>query len=150
MPFDAVGRVDQRVGDVPRFVPEHGLVGGDVRFHEVEGETGVAASSPLAPQAEAPDAPVLEVAYTDGRVTIHARRQALPAILYEVATKAGVPFSLRTEPGEPIDLDRADLPLDQLPAGLPAGVRLLVRRDLASGDVTPIRIEMVAPEPPRR
>jgi hypothetical protein len=93
--------------------------------------------------ADLPPGPVLRVACRDGLVTIVARRQTLAAILYAVAEKAGIPFSLKADVGATMDLDRTALPLEQLPDGLPAGVHVVARKSLQAASLRAVRIELV-------
>lgn len=80
--------------------------------------------------------PMLAVVVTDGRVNLKATKQPLVALLNEVAMRAKVPFDIRGELDmSPIDIVLKDLPLRDLPVALGRpGVRLVVRRNLATGD----------------
>lgn len=82
------------------------------------------------------DAPMLAVIVKDGRVSLKARKQPLVALLNEVAKRGTIPFDLRGQPDMfPLDIDLADLPLRDLPVALGRpGVRLIVRRNLATGE----------------
>jgi len=85
---------------------------------------------------EPKDTPMLAVVVKDGRVTLKSRKQPLVALLNEVAQRANVPFDLRGEADMfPFDIDLADMPLRDLPVALGRpGVRLLVRRNLGTGE----------------
>ena len=85
-----------------------------------------------------PEKPMLSVAVTEGRVSIRARKQNVAALLNEVAIRAGVPFDIRGAIDTiPIDIEIRDLPLRDLPLALGrASARVMVRRDLATGNET--------------
>lgn len=117
---------------------------------EDPGATDVAASRAEQDRRRLADdqgsAPALHVVVLDGRVSVRARQQTLPAILHAVAERAGVVFQLDAEPGDPIDLELSEVPLEQLPASLPPGVRFFLRKDLRTGGVAVTRIDLTAPE----
>lgn len=81
--------------------------------------------------------PVLVVIVAaDGRISLKSRKQPLIAILNEVASKSGIPIDLRGKVDmTPIDVDLRDLPLRDLGVALGRpGIRLVVRRNLATGE----------------
>lgn len=83
-----------------------------------------------------PGKPMLAVVVKDGQVSIRARGQNLAALLNEVATRASVPFDIRGSVDPvPVDIEIRDLRLLDLPVALGRpGVRLVVRRNLATGE----------------
>ena len=97
--------------------------------------------------------PVLIVSVAaDKRVSLRARQQPLIAILNEVAAKAKAPIDLRGEVDMGlVDADIKDIPLRDIGVALGrGGFKLVVRRNLATGDETVQGILVGDPAKPRQ
>lgn len=87
----------------------------------------------------------LEVAYERNQLTVRARKQPLTIVLYKIASEIGVPFDLRYESGEVVDINFANYALDQAMRSISPSVRFYFRADLQTSTILPLRIALVAP-----
>jgi hypothetical protein len=89
----------------------------------------------------------LRVAYAQNQLSVKAQKQPLTVVLFRVASEVGVPFELRWETRELVDVDFSNYPLDQAVRSLSPAVRLYYRLDLQSFQLQPLRLALVAPNP---
>jgi hypothetical protein len=94
------------------------------------------AAKGLEGEERAPEKPSLSVSVQEGRVSVRARKQLLAVLLNDVASRAAIAFDIRGNVDMvPIDIEIRDLPLVDLPLALGrAGVRVVIRKDLNTGD----------------
>lgn len=87
----------------------------------------------------------LEVTYSNSHLTVRARKLPLSVVLYRVASELGVPFDLRYETSQLIDVEFTDQPLDQAFRSLSPEVRFYYRQDLQTFRIQPLRLALVSP-----
>ena len=87
----------------------------------------------------------LEITYTRNQLTVHAKRQPLTVVLYKIANEIGVPFDLRHESAEIVDVNFTNFALDQAMRLISPSVRFYFRADLQTSQILPLRIALVAP-----
>jgi hypothetical protein len=80
------------------------------------------------------------VSYVGNRLSLQARHQPLSYVLAQVASKVGVPFDLRSDTEEMIDIEFNHYTLEQAVRSLPASARLYVRNDFRGPEGKPLRI----------
>jgi hypothetical protein len=80
------------------------------------------------------------VSYVGNRLSLQARNQPLSYVLAQVASKVGVPFDLRSETDEMIDIEFNNYSLEQAVRSLPPSARLYVRNDFRGPEGKPLRI----------
>lgn len=88
----------------------------------------------------------LEVSYAHNQLTVHAKRQPLTVVLYKIANEIGVPFDLRHESAEIVDVSFTNAALDQAMRSISPSVRFYFRADLQTSQILPLRIALVAPD----
>lgn len=87
----------------------------------------------------------LKVSYTRNNLSVRARKQPLTVVLFKIAGELGIPFELRHESREVVDVDFTNYTVEQAVRGLSPAVRLFYRMDLQTYDVQPLRIVLAAP-----
>jgi hypothetical protein len=87
----------------------------------------------------------LKVTYANSQLSLRARRQPLSVVLFRVASEVGVPFDLRYESTQIIDVEFDNYPLDQAVRSLSPEVRLYYRQDLQTFQIKPLRLALVRP-----
>lgn len=107
-----------------------------VTAEDMQAKADTEAAKGLEGEPKDAEKPMLAVAVKDGRVSVRARRQNLAVLLNEVATRGAIAFDIRGNVDmNPIDIELRDTPLVDLPLALGrAGVRLVLRRNLATGE----------------
>lgn len=92
-------------------------------------------------EAESP----LRVTFAQRQLSVRARKQPLTVVLFRIASEIGVPFELRWESPELVDVEFDNYSIEQAVRTLSPSVRLYYRMDLQSFDVQPLRLALVAP-----
>ena len=87
----------------------------------------------------------LTVTYLNNQLSVRARKQPLSVVLFHVASEIGVPFELRYETPQIIDVEFNNYPLDQAVRSLSPEVRLYYRQDLQTFQMQPLRLALVSP-----
>jgi hypothetical protein len=87
----------------------------------------------------------LRVTYTHNQLTVKARKQPLTVVLYKVASEMGIPFDMRWEPSNLVDVDISNYPLEQAVRTISPAVRLYYRLDAVSYQVLPLKLALVPP-----
>ena len=95
------------------------------------------------------DEPALSVSYRRNQLSVVARKQPLTVVLFKIAGAVGIPFEMRYETNEIVDVEFKDYTLEQALRSLSPRVRLFYRADLQTFEVQPLRISLVAPAPAR-
>jgi hypothetical protein len=80
------------------------------------------------------------VTYVGHRLSLQARHQPLSYVLAQVAREVGVPFDLRSDTDEMIDIEFNHYSLEQAMRSLPPSARLYVRNDFRGPGGKPLRI----------
>jgi hypothetical protein len=80
------------------------------------------------------------VSYAGNRLILQAHIQHLSYVLAQVASKVGVPFDLRSDTDEMIDVEFSHYSLEQAMRSLPPSARLYVRNDFRGPEGKPLRI----------
>lgn len=87
----------------------------------------------------------LRVKYDHNQVSVRARKQPLNVVLYEIANKVDIPFEMKYEGSELVDVDFNNYTMEQVLRTLPANVRLFQRTNLTSYETMPLRLMLVPP-----
>ena len=91
------------------------------------------------------EAEPLKVSYSNNQLSVRAKRQPLTVVLYRVASELGVPFELKYETPELIDIDFSNFSVEQAVRSLSPHVRFYYRLDLQTFQLQPIRLALVPP-----
>src|SRR5579885_1035607 len=91
----------------------------------------------------------LRVSFANNQLSVRAHKQPLSVVLYKIANEVGVPFEMRYESPEVIDVDFSNYSLDQAIKRLSPEVRLYYRLDLQTFQIQPLRLALVAPTSPK-
>jgi hypothetical protein len=113
----------------------------------IEGDTEEGADSEAQRKREEEDP--LRVTWTNNQLSVRARKQPLSVVLFKIATEVGVPFEMRYESAELVDVEFENYPLDQAFRSLSPGVRFYYRVDLQTFQVQPLRLALLPPAAPR-
>jgi hypothetical protein len=87
----------------------------------------------------------LSVKVEHNQVTLHAKRQPLTVILYEIANKVDIPFEMPYESSEIVDVDLNNATMEQVVRTLSPNIRLYQRTDLQTYETRPLRIVLAPP-----
>ncbi len=87
----------------------------------------------------------LRVKVERSQVSVRARKQPLTAVLYEIATKVDIPFEMKYESNELVDVDFNNYSIDQVVRTLSPNIRLYLRTNLLNYEITPLRLVLVPP-----
>ena len=91
----------------------------------------------------------LRVSWANNQLSVRARKQPLTVVLFKIANEVGVPFEMRSESAELVDVEFQNYPLDQAFRSLSPGVRFYYRVDLQTFQVQPLRLALLPPAVPR-
>ncbi len=119
------------------------LVKGDSEAILVEGNTeeGTDAAAAVEQNKDVP----LRVQLGKNQVSVRARKQPLTAVLYEIANQAGIPFEMKYESHDIVDVDFSYYTFEQAIRSLAPNIRLYTRVDLSSYETKPLRLVLVTP-----
>ncbi|HYG11896.1 MAG TPA: hypothetical protein VD835_18255 [Pyrinomonadaceae bacterium] len=87
----------------------------------------------------------LRVTVEKNQVSVKARKQPLTAVLYEIASKVDIPFEMKYESTELVDVDFNNYTMEQAVRTLSPNIRLYQRTNLTSYEVRPLRLVLVSP-----
>lgn len=87
----------------------------------------------------------LSVSFAKNQLSVRARKQPLTVVLFKVASVLSVPFDLRFDSNEIIDIDFSNQPLDQAVRSLSPAIRFYYRTDLQTFETLPLRLALMAP-----
>lgn len=113
----------------------------------IEGDTEEGTDSEAQRKREEEDP--LRVTWANNQLSVRARKQPLSVVLFKIASEVGVPFEMRYESAEMIDVEFQNYPLDQAFRSLAPGVRFYYRVDLQTFQVQPLRLALMPPAVPR-
>jgi hypothetical protein len=91
------------------------------------------------------EADPLRVTFVQRQLSVRARKQPLTVVLFRIASEIGVPFELRWESPDLVDVEFDNYSIEQAVRTLSPAVRLYYRMDLQSFNVQPLRLALVAP-----
>ena len=99
-------------------------------------------------EEEAPkvDEEPTKIVYEPNSLTVSAKRQPLSVVLYRIADEMHIPFELKWETTELIDVNIDKLPLEEAMPRLSPNVRLFVRANLQKFERQPFRMVLVRPK----
>jgi hypothetical protein len=109
----------------------------------IEGDTEEGTDNEAQKKKEEEDP--LRVTFANNQLSVRARKQPLSVVLFKIATEVGVPFEMRYESSELVDVEFNNYPLDQAFRSLSPGVRFYYRVDLQTFQVQPLRLALLAP-----
>jgi hypothetical protein len=109
----------------------------------IEGDTEEGTDSEAQKKKEEEDP--LRVTWLNNQLSVRARKQPLSVVLFRIASEVGVPFEMRYESAELVDVDFQNYPLDQAFRSLSPGVRFYYRVDLQTFQVQPLRLALLSP-----
>jgi hypothetical protein len=78
-------------------------------------------------------------------LSVRARKQPLVVVLAEIANKVDIPFEMKYESGDLVDVDFNSYTIDQAVRSLAPNIRLYMRTDLTSYENRPLRLVLVPP-----
>jgi hypothetical protein len=113
----------------------------------IEGDTEEGTDSEAQRKREEEDP--LRVTWANNQLSVRARKQPLSVVLFKIASEVGVPFEMRFESAEMVDVEFQNYPLDQAFRSLSPGVRFYYRVDLQTFQVQPLRLALMPPAVPR-
>ena len=108
-----------------------------IEGHTEDGVEGAAGTQPQ------PEEEPLTVVYEQNELTVKGKKQVLSVVLYKIATELGIPFEMRGESTEVVDLDINKMPIEDAVLRLSPQVRLYVRADLQRSERRPFRMVLV-------
>jgi hypothetical protein len=86
-----------------------------------------------------------KIVYEQNSLSVSAKRQPLTVVLYKIASELHIPFELKWETTELVDVEIDKLPLEEAMARLSPHVRLFVRANLQKFERRPFRMVLVRP-----
>ncbi len=86
-----------------------------------------------------------KIVYEQNSLTVSAKRQPLTVVLYKVANELHIPFEMKWETTELVDVNIDKLPLEEAMPRLSPHVRLFVRANLQKFERRPFRMVLVRP-----
>ncbi|HEY0083907.1 MAG TPA: hypothetical protein VGB61_14030 [Pyrinomonadaceae bacterium] len=121
---------------------EASVVKGDSEAILIEGNTedGLEATN-----VKDDDNSPLRVRVEKNQLSVKARKQPLTAVLYEIASKVDIPFEMKYESTELVDVDFNNFTIEQAVRTLSPNIRLYQRTNLTSYEVRPLRLVLVSP-----
>ena len=87
----------------------------------------------------------LTVKLERNQFTVHARKQPLSAVLYEIATKVDIPFEMKYDSSEVVNVDLNNATMEQVVRTLSPNIRLYQRTDLQTYETRPLRLVLAQP-----
>lgn len=96
-------------------------------------------------KAQAAEENSLVISYSRNQLSVRAHQQPLSVVLYKIANEVGVPFDMRHETNELINVNFKQLPLDQAVRTLSPLARIYYRADLQTFEIQPLRLSLVQP-----
>jgi hypothetical protein len=121
---------------------EASVVKGDSEAILIEGNTedGLDATN-----VKDEDRSPLRVTVEKNQISVKARKQPLTAVLYEIASKVDIPFEMKYESTELVDVDFNNFTMEQVVRTLSPNIRLYQRTNLTSYEVRPLRLVLMSP-----
>jgi hypothetical protein len=120
---------------------ESAVVRGDSEAILISGDTeeGTERASKEEPETS------LSVKIERNQFTVHARKQPLTAVLYEIASKVDIPFEMKYDSSEVVNVDLNNATMEQVVRTLSPNIRLYQRIDLQTYETRPLRLVLAQP-----
>ena len=87
----------------------------------------------------------LSVKMERNQFTVRARKQPLTAVLYEIASKVDIPFEMKYDSSEIVNVDLNNATMEQVVRTLSPNIRLYQRTDLQTYETRPLRLVLAQP-----
>lgn len=87
----------------------------------------------------------LAVKFEKNLLTVHANKQPLSVILFEIANKVDIPFEMKYESSDLVDVNFSNYTMEQAARALSPNIRLYQRVNLTTYESTPLRLLLVQP-----
>lgn len=87
----------------------------------------------------------LSVKMERNQLTVHARKQPLTAVLSEIASKVDIPFEMKYDSNEVVNIDVSNATMEQVVRTLSPNIRLYQRTDLQTYETRPLRLVLTQP-----
>ena len=87
----------------------------------------------------------LSVKIERNQFTVRARKQPLTAVLYEIASKVDIPFEMKYDSSEVVNVDLNNATIEQVVRTLSPNIRLYQRTDLQTYETRPLRLVLAQP-----
>lgn len=87
----------------------------------------------------------LSVKIERNQFTVRARKQPLTAVLYEIANKVDIPFEMKYDSSEVVNVDLNNATIEQVVRTLSPNIRLYQRTDLQTYETRPLRLVLAQP-----
>jgi hypothetical protein len=121
------------------------VVQGDSEAILIEGNTEDGVEDSSAAKNREEEQP-LRVKVERSQLSVRARKQPLTAVLYLIASKIDIPFEMKYESTELVDVDFNNYSIDQAVRSLSSpNIRLYMRTNLSNYEITPLRLVLVPP-----
>ena len=122
------------------------VVKGSTEMILFEGDTEEEVEDEEARRKREEDSPLV-VHYEKSQISVRARKQPLLAVASRIASELGIPFEMRFESREVLDLEFKGYPLDQAVRALSPSLHFYYRSDLLTYEMRPLRLVVKAPQP---
>ena len=87
----------------------------------------------------------LSVKFERNQFTVRARKQPLTAVLFEIASKVDIPFEMKYDSSEIVNVDLSNATMEQVVRTLSPNIRLYQRTDLQTYETRPLRLVLAQP-----
>jgi hypothetical protein len=121
---------------------ESAVVRGDSEAILISGDTEEGTERASAKEEEEK---ALSVKMDRNQITVHARKQPLTAVLYEIASKVDIPFEMKYDSSEVVNVDLSNATIEQVVRTLSPNIRLYQRTDLQTYETRPLRLVLAQP-----
>ena len=121
---------------------ESAVVRGDSEAILISGDTEEGTERATAKEEEEK---ALSVKMDRNQITVHARKQPLTAVLYEIASKVDIPFEMKYDSSEVVNVDLSNATIEQVVRTLSPNIRLYQRTDLQTYETRPLRLVLAQP-----
>lgn len=111
----------------------------------IEGNTEEGTEAYEKQKEKATEESPLRIKFDRNQLSIHASKQPLVIILHEIASKVDIPFDMKYESTELVDVDFSNYTMEQAVRTLSPNIRLYVRTNLTNYETTPLRMMLVPP-----
>jgi len=120
---------------------ESAVVRGDSEAILISGDTEEGTEAVVKDEQETS----LSVKVERNQFTVHARKQPLTAVLYEIASKVDIPFEMKYDSSEVVNIDLKNVTMEQVVRTLSPNIRLYQRTDLQTYETKPLRLVLAQP-----
>ena len=120
---------------------ESAVVRGDSEAILISGDTEEGTERATKEEQE----PALSVKMERNHFTVKARKQPLTAVLFEIANKVDIPFEMKYDSNEIVNIDLNNATMEQVVRTLSPNVRLYQRTDLQTYETRPLRLVLAQP-----